>query len=101
MLLGFCLFGLGVIHGLDRLHRLCTKSENRKWQFVDRLHKHFCRNASLLDRPVEQKVPTPNTRKLFSRSASVLGRPRPTEPSRLVRPKYLLFFCNSDAPVFL
>jgi hypothetical protein len=27
MLLGFCLFGLGVIHGLDRLHRLCTKAK--------------------------------------------------------------------------
>ena len=38
MLLGFCLFGPGVIHRSDRFHRLCTKSENHKWRFVDRLH---------------------------------------------------------------
>jgi hypothetical protein len=42
--------------------------------------KLFNRTASVLGRPRRTEVPTPNTRKLFSRSASVLGRPRRTEP---------------------
>ena len=34
----------------------------------------------ILRRRFEQKSPSPNTRKLFGRSASVLGRPRRSEP---------------------
>ena len=43
----------------------------------------FCRSASVLGRPRPTEAPTLNTRTLFCRSASVLGRPRPTEAPTL------------------
>jgi|GEM_PF-2886021 len=70
------------------MFRLCIRKLNPTYGVRDHrtegpgldISNLFCRSASVLGRPRPTEPSSPNTRTLFCRSASVLGRPRPTEP---------------------